>query len=64
MAEPAADRRDPVAGMAEVIGALIAQYLHRENRAAALPPVAAPVAVVARLFPLLEPSAGPAPDSR
>ena len=50
--------------MAEVIGALIAQYLHRENRAAALPPVAAPVAVVARLFPLLEPSAGPTPDSR
>jgi len=55
---------DEMAGMAEVIRALIAQYRHRENRAAALPPVAAPVAVVARLFPLLEPSAGPAPDSR
>src|SRR5215472_6415918 len=50
---------DEMAGMAEVIRALIAQYRHRENRAAALPPGAAPVAVVARLFLLLEPSAGP-----
>jgi len=32
---------------------------HREDRPAARPPDAAPVAVVARLFPLLEPGAGP-----
>jgi hypothetical protein len=38
--------------------ALIAQYRHREDRAAARPADAAPVAVVARLFPLLEPDAG------
>jgi hypothetical protein len=55
---------DEMAGMAEVIRALIAQYRQREDRAAARPPDAAPVAVVARLFPLLEPDAGPAPDSR
>jgi len=55
---------DEMAGMAEVIRALIAQYGHREDRAAARPPDAAPVAVVARLFPLLEPGAGPAPGSR
>jgi predicted ArsR family transcriptional regulator len=50
---------DEMAGMAEVIRALIAQYQHREGRAAARPAEAAPVAVVARLFPLLEPGAGP-----
>jgi hypothetical protein len=44
---------DEMAGMTEVIRALIAQYRHREDRAAARPPDAAPVAVVARLFPLL-----------
>ena len=55
---------DEMAGMAEVIRALIAQYRHREDRAAERPPDAAPVAVVARLFPLLEPGAGPAPGSR
>ena len=55
---------DEMAGMAEMIRALIAQYRHREDRAAARPPDAAPVAVVARLFPLLESGAGPAPDSR
>jgi hypothetical protein len=46
---------DEMAGMAEVIRALLAQYRHREVRPAARPPEAAPVAVVARLFPLLEP---------
>jgi len=55
---------DEMAGMAEVIRALIAQYRHREDLAAARPPDAAPVAVVARLFPLLEPGAGPVPGSR
>jgi predicted ArsR family transcriptional regulator len=46
---------DEMAGMAEVVRALIAQYRHREDRPAARPADAAPVAVVARLFPLLEP---------
>jgi hypothetical protein len=50
---------DEMAGMAEVVRALIAQYRHREDRPAARPPDAAPVAVVARLFPLLGPGAGP-----
>ena len=50
---------DELAGMAAVIRALIGQYRHREDRPAARPPDAAPVAVVARLFPLLEPGAGP-----
>jgi predicted ArsR family transcriptional regulator len=50
---------DEMAGMAEVIRALIAQYRHREDRPAARPPDAAPVAVVARLFPLLGPGADP-----
>jgi len=45
--------------MAEVVRALIAQYRHREDRPSARPPDAAPVAVVARVFPLLEPGAGP-----
>jgi DNA-binding transcriptional ArsR family regulator len=49
---------DEMAGMAEVIRALIGQYRHREDRPAARPPEAAPVAVVARLFPLLEPGPG------
>jgi predicted ArsR family transcriptional regulator len=52
---------DEMAGMAEVIRALLAQYRHREVRPAARPPEAAPVAVVARLFPLLEPGGGPRP---
>ena len=52
-----------MAGMAEVIRALIAQYRHREDRPAARPAEAAPVAVVARLFPLLAPGAGPAPGA-
>ncbi|HLN70483.1 MAG TPA: helix-turn-helix domain-containing protein [Streptosporangiaceae bacterium] len=51
---------DEMAGLAEVIRALIAQYRHREASPAARPPEAAPVAIVARLFPLLEPGAGPA----
>jgi GLTT repeat (6 copies) len=55
---------DEMAGMAEVIRALIAQYRHREDRPAARPAEAAPVAVVARLFPLLAPGAGPAPGAR
>jgi hypothetical protein len=46
---------DEMAGMAAVIRALIAQYRHREDRPSARPPEAAPVAVVARLVPLLEP---------
>jgi predicted ArsR family transcriptional regulator len=54
---------DEMAGMAEVIRALIAQYRHREDRPAARPVEAAPVAVVARLFPLLAPGAEPAPGA-
>ncbi len=50
---------DEMAGMAEVIRALLAQYRRREVRPAARPPEAAPVAVVARLFPLLEPGGAP-----
>ena len=52
---------DEMAGMAEVIRALLAQYRYREVRPAARPPQAAPVAVVARLFPLLKPGGGPRP---
>jgi hypothetical protein len=40
--------------MGAAIRELIAQYRHRESRPEARPPGAAPVAVVARLFPLLE----------
>jgi predicted ArsR family transcriptional regulator len=54
---------DEMAGMAEVIRALIAQYRHREDRPAARPAEAEPVAVVARLFPLLAPGAGPTPGA-
>jgi predicted ArsR family transcriptional regulator len=50
---------DEMAGMAEVIRALIGQYQHREDRPSARPAGAAPVAVVARMFPLLEPGTGP-----
>lgn len=52
---------DEMAGMAAVIRALLAQYRRREVRPAARPPEAAPVAVVARLFPLLEPGGEPRP---
>jgi predicted ArsR family transcriptional regulator len=52
---------DELAGMGEVIRALLAQYRHREVRTATRPPEAAPVAVVARLFPLLEPGGAPQP---
>jgi predicted ArsR family transcriptional regulator len=45
---------EEMAGMAEVIRALIGQYRYREDRPAKRPAGAAPVAVVARLFPLLE----------
>ena len=38
----------------DAIRELIGQYRHRESRPAARPPGAAPVAVVARLFPLLD----------
>ncbi|MCW2642803.1 MAG: putative transcriptional regulator [Dactylosporangium sp.] len=41
--------------MGSAIRELIARYRHREERPATRPPGAAPVAVVARLFPLLEP---------
>ena len=54
---------DEMAGMAGVIRALLAQYRHREVRPAARPPEAAPVAVVARLFPLLELGGAPRPGS-
>jgi hypothetical protein len=50
---------EEMAGMAEVIRALISQYRHREDRPAARPPDTAPVAVVARLFPLLGPGGSP-----
>jgi hypothetical protein len=50
---------DEMAGMANVIRALIAQYRQRETRPSARPPEAAPVAIVSRLFPLLEPGGGP-----
>ena len=50
---------EEMAGLAGVIRVLIAQYRHREDRPSARPPDAAPVAVVARVFPLLEPGAGP-----
>jgi hypothetical protein len=53
---------EEMAGMAEVIRALIGQYRYREDRPAQRPAGAAPVAVVARLFPLLEPGAGEPPD--
>jgi Helix-turn-helix domain len=55
---------DEMAGMAEVIRALIGQYRYREDRPGARPRGVAPVAVVARLFPLLEPGTGEAPGSR
>ncbi|GII22936.1 winged helix-turn-helix domain-containing protein [Planosporangium mesophilum] len=52
--------------MGSAIRDLISRYRRREDRPATRPPGAAPVAVVARLFPLLEPDAlesGPAqPD--
>jgi hypothetical protein len=50
-------------GVAEVIRAVIGQYRHREDTPSARPAEAAPVAVVARLFPLLAPDAGPAAPS-
>jgi hypothetical protein len=50
---------DEMTGMANVIRALIAQYRHRETRPSERPPGAAPVAIVSRLFPLLEPGCSP-----
>ncbi|MDI5942118.1 hypothetical protein QLR68_29120, partial [Micromonospora sp. DH15] len=42
---------------------LVNRYRHREHRPLTRPPGSAPVAVVARLFPLLEPDlAGPGGD--
>ena len=52
---------EEMAGLAHVVRAAIAQYRYREGHPAERPPAAAPVAVVARLFPLLA-SDGP-PDS-
>ncbi|GAB3677128.1 hypothetical protein GCM10027589_47300 [Actinocorallia lasiicapitis] len=52
---------EEMAGMAEVVRALIGQFRHREARPTARPAGAAPVAVVARLFPLLEPDRGEQP---
>ena len=46
---------EEMAGLANVIRALIAQYQHRDTVPSARPPGAAPVAVLSRLFPLLEP---------
>lgn len=50
---------EEMAGMAEVIRALLAQFRHREVRPTTRPAQAAPVAVVARLFPLLDPGDAP-----
>ena len=55
---------EEMAGLAGVIRALLAQFRHREVRPTTRPPRAAPVAVVARLFPLLEPGAAPRPGPR
>jgi hypothetical protein len=45
---------------------LLAEYRRRDDRSASRPPGAAPVAVVARLFPLLDPNIRPSepPDPR
>ncbi|WP_344242532.1 ArsR family transcriptional regulator [Actinocorallia libanotica] len=45
---------EEMAGMAEVVKALIAQFRHRETDRSSRPADAAAVAVLARLFPLLE----------
>ena len=42
-------------GFHYVVRALIAQYRHRDAAPSARPAQAAPVAIVARLFPLLSP---------
>lgn len=47
---------EEMAGLADVVRALIAQYRHRDAAPAARPAEAAPVAVVTRLFPLLSPA--------
>lgn len=47
---------EEMAGLASVMRALIGQYRHRETSPAARPADAAPVAVVTRLFPLLDPA--------
>jgi predicted ArsR family transcriptional regulator len=47
---------EEMAGLAGVIKALIAQYQHRDTAPSARPAQAAPVAVMARLFPLLAPA--------
>jgi hypothetical protein len=54
---------EEMTGMANVIRALIAQYGHREAKPSARPAEAAPVAIVSRLFPLLEPGSEPMPDA-
>jgi hypothetical protein len=46
---------EEMAGLADVVRALIAQYRYRDAAPSARPAEAAPVAVVARLFPLLGP---------
>jgi hypothetical protein len=46
---------EEMAGLADVVRALIAQYRHRDAAPSARPAQAAPVAIVARLFPLLSP---------
>lgn len=50
---------EEMTGVADVIRAVIGQYRHREDVPSARPAGAAPVAVVARLFPLLAPDARP-----
>ena len=54
---------EEMTGVADVIRAVIGQYRHREDVPSARPAGAAPVAVVARLFPLLAPDAGPSAPS-
>jgi predicted ArsR family transcriptional regulator len=47
---------DEMAAMGEAIRSMITLFRHRETLPAARPSDAAPVAVVARLFPMLDPS--------
>ncbi|MEO3784456.1 helix-turn-helix domain-containing protein [Actinocorallia sp. B10E7] len=46
---------EEIAGVAEVIRAVIAQFRYRETTPSTRPEAARPVAVMARLFPLLRP---------
>ncbi|HTI22268.1 MAG TPA: hypothetical protein VL652_14830, partial [Kutzneria sp.] len=46
---------EEMAAMGDAIRSMITLFRHRETRPAARPADAAPVAVVARLFPMLDP---------